>query len=217
MEYKIAPSLLSCDFGHFAKEIEAVEKAGADLLHVDVMDGHFVPNITMGPIMVEAARRASKLPLDTHLMIENARKYINDFILAGSTSISVHIENTNNLKTVLSSLKEKKVKAGIAINPETPVQNLFPYLSMIDYVLIMSVHPGFGGQKFIDGTYKKIEELSKKIKEQKLAVEIAVDGGVNTDNIGKLKISGANIFVAGNAIFKTNNYKETIQKMRAFL
>ena len=171
----------------------------------------------MGPIMVEAARRASKLPLDTHLMIENARKYINDFILAGSTSISVHIENTNNLKTVLSSLKEKKVKAGIAINPETPVQNLFPYLSMIDYVLIMSVHPGFGGQKFIDGTYKKIEELSKKIKEQKLAVEIAVDGGVNTDNIGKLKISGANIFVAGNAIFKTNNYKETIKKMRAFL
>ena len=217
MEYKIAPSLLSCDFGHFAREIEMVEKAGADLLHLDVMDGHFVPNITMGPIMVEAARRATKLPLDTHLMIENPEKYVDDFIRAGSTSISVHIETTKNLGNLLPSFRKKKVKAGLAINPDTPLGQLFPYLSMLDYVLIMSVNPGFGGQKFIENTYKKIEDLSKKIKEQNVFIEIAVDGGVNAENIGKLKKAGANIFVAGNAIFKTKNYKETIQKMRASL
>ncbi len=217
MEYKIAPSLLSCDFGHFADEISAIEEAGADLLHLDVMDGHFVPNITMGPVMVSAARRATKLPLDTHLMIENPEKYVDDFIRAGSTSISVHVENTKNLENLLPALKGKKINVGLAINPDTDLTKLFHFLPLIDYVLVMSVHPGFGGQKFIESTYKKIESLSKKIKDHKLTVEIAVDGGVNTDNIGKLKKAGANIFVAGNAIFKTKNYKETIQKMRASL
>ncbi|MBI2608815.1 MAG: ribulose-phosphate 3-epimerase [Deltaproteobacteria bacterium] len=216
-KYKIAPSILSADFSRLGEEIKATEKAGVDLFHIDVMDGHFVPNITMGPIMVEAARKVTKLPLDTHLMIENPEKYIEAFIKAGSTGISVHIETCKNLPETLHMIHNFGAKPGIAINPDTPIEKLTPFLEKTQYILVMSVHPGFGGQKFIESTYEKIKKLAHLIKKSKQKIDIAIDGGVGLDNIKKLKDAGVNIFVAGSAIFKSRDYAETIQKMRGAL
>jgi len=214
---KIAPSLLACDFAHFAEEIEKCEKAGADLFHVDVMDGHFVPNITMGPVMVEAARRSTTLPLDVHLMIENPEKYIEAFVKAGATSVSVHVETCQDLGATLTLIEKHGAIPGIAINPETEAEKLAPFIEQAQFILVMSVHPGFGGQKFIETSYDKIKAVANVAAEKNTKINIAVDGGVDASNVKKLFEAGAHTFIAGSFIFKTDDYAATIKSMRSQL
>jgi len=209
---KIAPSVLSADFSRLGEEIRAVEKAGADLIHLDIMDGHFVPNITAGPILVEAARKVTKLPLDVHLMIENPEKYIPDFAEAGADSITIHVETAG--KKALQLIRKCGAKPAIALNPETPLSKVIPFLSNVQMVLVMTVHPGFGGQKFIASCLQKVSRLRKIIDRKSLTVEIEVDGGINTDNISDVSDAGATIFVAGSAIFKSPDYRTTIRLMK---
>ncbi|MBI2337388.1 MAG: ribulose-phosphate 3-epimerase [Deltaproteobacteria bacterium] len=211
---KIAPSILSADFSRLGEEVKAVELAGADLLHLDVMDGHFVPNITMGPIMVAAVRRVTKLPLDTHLMIEHPEKYVEAFIQAGSDMVSVHQEACGDLAVVLKQIKKLGVKAGAVINPATPVKTLLTVLDLVDYVLVMTVNPGFGGQEFIRSGLVKVQELVKLRRQNKLAFEIEVDGGINLSTLAEAHAAGADIFVTGSGIFKCPPYVQTLQQMR---
>jgi len=211
---KIAPSILSADFTKLGEEIKAVEKAGADYIHIDVMDGHFVPNITVGPMIVKAARRATGLPLDVHLMIENPELYIDDFVKAGSDLISVHAETVAHLHRLLGVIREAGVKAGAALNPATPLSSIEYVLEHVDMVVLMTVNPGFGGQSFIPEVLPKITELKKMIVQRGMKLDIEVDGGINVKNIAQVAQAGANVFVAGNAIFGSNNYAETISKMR---
>lgn len=211
---KIAASILSADFSRFAEEVKAVEAAGADVFHVDVMDGHFVPNITIGPLVVEGLRRITSLPLDTHLMIENPDKYIEPFARAGSSWITVHAEVCPNLHRTIKSLRSLNVRPGVVVNPRTSLKALYPVLEEIDYVLLMSVNPGFGGQAFIPATLKKIEKLRKIVDRKGLPLEIEVDGGVKIDNIEEIARAGADIFVLGTGIFRTKDYQETIQQLR---
>ncbi|HBQ21455.1 MAG: ribulose-phosphate 3-epimerase [Deltaproteobacteria bacterium GWA2_38_16] len=211
---KIAPSLLSCDFSKLKDEIKAVEKAGADLLHLDVMDGHFVPNLTIGPFIVEAIRRCTDLPLDAHLMIQYPDRYIKEFILAGANMVSFHVEVSINPKATIELIQKSKAKAGLALNPDTPISTIKDFLPLIDYVLVMSVHPGFAGQTFIESSLEKIIDLKKYRTVRKLSFEIEVDGGIKAANIGKTAKAGANIFVAGSGIFKTKDYGKTILQMR---
>lgn len=212
---KIAPSILSADFARLGEEIQSVEKAGADWIHVDVMDGHFVPNITIGPPVVASLRKITKLPLDVHLMIENPDKYIEAFAEAGSDIITIHAEACGHLHRTVHAIKDKGKKAGVSINPATPLSALEWILSEADLVLIMSVNPGFGGQKFIPEVLPKIKELRGILTEKSLTVDIEVDGGINPENIASVAEAGANIFVAGNAVFKTKNYIETIRTLRS--
>lgn len=211
---KIAPSILSADFGKLADEIRAVEKAGADLIHLDIMDGHFVPNITAGPILVEAARRATKLPLDVHLMIENPEKYIPAFVKAGAHSVSVHVEACPKLSEVLQLIKKLGARASAAINPDTPVSAIKQNLSEVDMVLVMTVNPGFAGQGFIPSCLPKVRELRRLVEESGLGIEIEVDGGIGVETIGDCSRAGATVFVAGSAIFKSHDYQKTISEMR---
>jgi ribulose-phosphate 3-epimerase len=212
---KIAPSILSADFSRLADEIKAVEKAGADLIHVDVMDGHFVPNITIGPLIVEAARRATKLPLDVHLMIARPEQYIVDFARAGADYLTVHVEATNHLNRLVQIMKEQKgVRAGVSLNPATPLSTLDYILDTIDMVLIMSVNPGFGGQAFIPSSLEKISRLRKKIDALGLKVEIEVDGGVKPENAAEIVRAGADILVAGSAVFGHKDYGTVIRGLR---
>ena len=211
---KIAPSILSADFSRLADEVRAVEKAGADVIHVDVMDGHFVPNITIGPLVVQGLRKLTSLPLDVHLMIENPERYIEDFVQAGSDWITIHAEVCPNLKRMIKKIRQLNVRPGIVLKPATPLKTLFPVLDDIDLVLIMSVNPGFGGQSFIPAALKKIERLRRIIDQNNYSMEIEVDGGVKIENIRKFSSAGADIFVVGTGIFKTENYEETIRKLR---
>ena len=211
---KVAPSILSSDFSRLGEEIRAVEAAGADIIHVDVMDGHFVPNITIGPLIVEAARRATKLPLDVHLMITNPELYVADFAKAGADYLAVHVETAFHLHRLVQSIKEQKVKAGVALNPATPLSSLDHILPDLDLVVIMSVNPGFGGQSYIPSATPKIRALRKRIDELGLKTEIEVDGGVKPENAGEVIAAGADILVAGSAVFGKKDYAAAIKGIR---
>lgn len=211
---KIAPSILSADFTRLGEEIRAVEAAGADMIHVDVMDGHFVPNITIGPMIVQAARKATTLPLDVHLMITNPELYIADFARAGADSITVHVEATAHLNRLVQTMKEQKVKAGVSLNPATPLATLDYVLADLDLVLVMSVNPGFGGQEFIPSAIDKISALRKMIDDRRLAAAIEVDGGVKSGNAGEIIRAGADILVAGSAVFGAQDYAAAVRAIR---
>jgi ribulose-phosphate 3-epimerase len=212
---KIAPSILSADFAHLADEIARVTEAGADMIHVDVMDGHFVPNFTIGPPIVKAIRKVTRLPLDVHLMMTNPEDFISDFIKAGSNYITVHVETCPHLHRTIQSIKEEGVKAGVTLNPATPLSSLEEILGEVDLLLIMSVNPGFGGQSFIPSVLEKLRRARKMIDERGAKVELEIDGGVKVENIAAMAQAGADIFVSGSAIFQSKDYKDTIQKMRA--
>ncbi len=210
----IAPSILSADFARLGEEIESVEKSGADWIHVDVMDGHFVPNITMGPLVVKSAKSSTSLPIDVHLMIENPDKYIPDFIKAGADWISVHAEACVHLNRTIQLIKESNVRAGVALNPATPLSSIEWILEYLDFVLIMSVNPGFGGQVFISNILEKIKALKKMVRDKGLSTLIQIDGGVNEKTIEKISQAGVDSFVAGSAIFGSTDYKATIDGFR---
>ena len=211
---KIAPSILSADFSRLGDEVRAVEKAGADVIHVDVMDGHFVPNITIGPLVVESLKKITSLPLDVHLMIENPERYIEAFARAGSDWITVHAEVCKHLKRIIKKIRQLNARPGIVLKPATSLKVLYPVLDEIDLVLIMSVNPGFGGQTFIPSTLKKILRLKKMVDQNLYPLEIEVDGGIKVENIREFSSAGADIFVVGTGIFKTEDYEETIKKLR---
>ncbi len=213
-EIQIAPSILSADFSRLSREIEAVELAGADLIHLDVMDGHFVPNLTIGAGVVAALRKCTDLPFDVHLMIEDADRYIDSFTRAGANMISVHVEACDHLHRTLARIKEGGALAGVAINPATDINGLFYVLSSLDFILVMSVNPGFGGQAFIPSALDKIKNLANFLREVGSRAVIEVDGGIGPDNAGELAEAGASILVAGSAIFHHPPYEKVINSMR---
>ncbi|MCD4687912.1 MAG: ribulose-phosphate 3-epimerase [Desulfuromonadaceae bacterium] len=211
---KIAPSILSADFARLGDEIRALEAGGADYVHIDVMDGHFVPNITIGPLIVEAVRKVTEMPLDVHLMIENPDQYIPDFAKAGADIITVHYEAVPHLHRTVQLIHSLGKKAGVSLNPATPVSSLEVILEELDLVLLMSVNPGFGGQNFIPSCLPKIEALRKEIDRLGLNIELEIDGGVKPANIAAIAGAGADVFVAGSAVFGTSNYQATIAELR---
>ena len=214
---KISPSILSADFSKLGSEIKDLEKAGADLIHIDVMDGHFVPNITIGPDVIYNLRKYSSLPFDVHLMISPVDNFIKNFAEAGADIITIHPEATQNLSETIKNIKSFNKKAGVSLNPETSVNKVTSNLNEIDLVLIMIVNPGFGGQKFIENTLDKVKVLRKMIDKNKLSTQIEIDGGINFDNSKKAIDAGVNILVSGSTIFKENNgnLKKNIQLLRA--
>jgi ribulose-phosphate 3-epimerase len=205
---------LSCDFGNLQEQLEIIERFGADLIHIDVMDGHFVPNITIGPLVVEAARTATDKDLDVHLMITDADKYVDAFAAAGADWITVHVEACDHLHRTVSRIKELGKKAGVVLNPATSLATLDYILSEVDLVMLMSVNPGFGGQSFIPSTLDKIRQLRQRIDALGLAVEIEIDGGISVKTIGDVAAAGANIFVAGSAIYGSKDYAVTITSLK---
>jgi ribulose-phosphate 3-epimerase len=214
---KISPSILSADFSQLGSEIKRLEEGGADMIHVDVMDGHFVPNLTMGPPIIKALRKYTKLPFDVHLMISPVHKYIQDYSDAGANIITIHPEATDNLKDSINLIKKLNKKVGVSLNPETEIDLITNYLNEIDLVLIMSVNPGFGGQKFMPEVLDKIKKLREIEKEKNLNFDIEIDGGINFDN-NKLAIeAGANILVSGTTVFKNNdgNIKKNIDLLKS--
>ena len=213
-ETVIAPSILACDFGRLFDEIQAVTNAGADWIHVDVMDGHFVPNITIGPRIVEAVRDATQLPLDVHLMIEQPERYIEAFIKAGATTVGVHAEACPHLHRTVAQIREAGARASVTINPGTPASAVEAVLGDVDQILVMTVNPGFGAQQFIAGTLPKVETLRGWIRDRELTVTLEVDGGITEDTIASVARAGANAFVAGTAIFGAPNYREAIAALR---
>lgn len=211
---KIAPSILASDFSKLGEEIVKVEKAGADLIHIDVMDGHFVPNITIGPPVVKCLRKTTKLPFDVHLMIENADLYINDFIDAGADIISVHVEANPHIHRTLQFIKQRGIKSAVALNPSTPLETLRWLMDDLDMVLLMTVNPGFGGQSFIEGMTEKVRELRKMANNKGKNVDIEVDGGIDTGNIYRITEAGANVIVAGSTVYKAPDTREIIKSLR---
>lgn len=211
---KIAPSILAADFAKLGQEVQEVEKAGADWIHIDVMDGHFVPNLTMGPIVVDALRPLTELPLDVHLMIENADRYIEDFAKAGADYITVHVEACPHLHRTIQLIRSFGVKPGVVLNPHTPIETIQHVLEDIDLVLFMTVNPGFGGQKFIHSVVPKVEALSQLINDKGLSVEIQIDGGINEETIVPCAKAGANVFVAGSAIFGKQDRAQALQAIK---
>ena len=210
---KISPSILSADFSTLGDEIKSLEKAGADLIHVDVMDGHFVPNITMGPPIIKMVRKCTKLPFDVHLMISPVEKYIKAFADAGSDIITIHPEATDNLKRAVGTIKSLGKKAGVSLNPKTPISALMNVINDIDLILIMSVNPGFAGQSFMSEVLPKVTELRKMINDKKLKIDIEIDGGINFETAPLAVKAGANILVSGTTIF-SGSLKDNIQKLR---
>ncbi|HHW23365.1 MAG TPA: ribulose-phosphate 3-epimerase [Clostridiaceae bacterium] len=211
---KIAPSILSADFSVLGEEIKKIEKSGADMVHVDVMDGHFVPNITIGPLVVSAIRPLTKLPLDVHLMISNPDKYLESFKEAGADVITVHAETTHHLDRTVSRIRQMGIKAGVSLNPSTP-ENVIEYvLDKIDMVLVMTVNPGFGGQAFIKGMLEKISRIREMIRRRNLSVDIEVDGGINEDTIALVANAGAGIAVTGSAFFSSNDPVEFVKVLK---
>lgn len=214
---KIAPSILSCNFLTLENEIKAVEKAGADLIHIDVMDGHFVPNITIGPLFVEHIRRITSLPLDVHLMIENPSAFVDDFIKAGSDIITIHIETDKHILRTIDVIKASGKKAGITLNPATPLNSIKYAVKEADLLLIMSVNPGFGGQSYISAMDEKIKEAKEMIMETGHEIDLEVDGGVKASNVKKVVDAGANIVVMGTEIFHSGDYAKKIKEVREIL
>jgi ribulose-phosphate 3-epimerase len=210
---KISPSILSADFSILGNEIKSLEQAGADLIHVDVMDGHFVQNITMGPPIIKMIRKCTKLPFDVHLMISPVEKYIKAFADAGSDIITIHPEATDNLKRAVSTIKSLGKKAGVSLNPKTPISALMDVINDIDLILIMSVNPGFAGQSFMGEVLPKVTELRKLINDKKLKIDIEIDGGINFETAPLAVKAGANILVSGTTIF-SGSLKDNIQKLR---
>ena len=213
---KIAPSILSADFSKLGSQIQDLEKAQADLIHIDVMDGHFVPNITIGPEVINKLRKYTSLPFDVHLMISPVHDFIKNFADAGADIITIHPEATNDLVSSIKKIKSYNKKVGVSLNPETSVDKALPILSMIDLVLIMSVNPGFGGQKFMEETLEKVKVLRKEIDAKKFKAQIEIDGGINFENAKMAKEAGVNILVSGTTIFKENggNLKKNIQLLK---
>lgn len=211
---RIAPSILSADFSNLAADVQRVEEAGADLLHIDIMDGHFVPNITMGPMVVAALRDKCSLPFDVHLMISEPDKYIDDFVNAGADIISVHVEACPHLNRTIYNIKNKGIKVAAALNPATSLSSLDYILNDLDMVLLMTVNPGFGGQSFIESSLNKIHDLKDKIDNKKLIMDIEVDGGINSDNIERVIGAGANVIVAGSAVYKAKDLREAIETLK---
>jgi len=210
----IAPSILSADFTTLGDEIRNVEAAGADWIHIDVMDGHFVPNITMGPFIVEAVNKVTELPLDVHLMINNPDQYIPEFAKAGADWISVHAETCPHLNRTIDLIKSSDCRAGVVLNPATSLSTIEWVIEYIDFVLLMSVNPGFGGQSFISNTIEKTKKLKQMIDKKGLSTLIQIDGGVNEKTINTISEAGADVFVAGSAIFGTGDYKKTIKNLK---
>jgi len=213
---KVSPSILASDFSKLGDEVAAIAKAGADYIHVDVMDGHFVPNISMGPSIVKSVRNKTSIPFDVHLMIDPIEPYIDDFIKAGADIISIHPEANDNIEKCIDKIKSNNVKAGLAINPDTNWEIVIPFLDKLDIIVVMSVHPGFGGQKFIPSALEKLKLLRKKIDETHPHIELEIDGGVNFDNIESILKAGANVIVAGTTTFTggEKEYANNISKLR---
>jgi ribulose-phosphate 3-epimerase len=211
---EIIPSILSADFARLAEEISRVERGGATMLHLDVMDGHFVPNLTIGPPVVESIRKATRAHLDVHLMIENPDRYATDFVRAGANSVSVHYEACRHLDGVLGMIRSAGAMAGVVLNPATPVSLLEDVLEVADYVLLMSVNPGFGGQKFIPYVLEKVRKLDIMRREKRLALPIEIDGGVHRDNLAEVVRAGCDWIVTGSAVFHSPNPEATVREMR---
>ena len=211
---KLAPSILSADFSRLGEEIKAVEEAGADYIHIDIMDGHFVPNITIGPLVVETAKAVTTLPLDVHLMISDPDRYVQDFIKAGSDLLSVHVETCPHLQRTLTYIRELGGRSGAVLNPSTPISTLEYVMDDLDMILLMTVNPGFGGQKFIPTMLPKIRKMRTLIDEKKLPIELEVDGGVNLENISQISQAGADVVVAGSAVYKSADCRETVRLMK---
>ena len=199
---ELAPSILSADFAHLGDQIRAVAEGGATLLHVDVMDGHFVPNITIGPPVVASVRKVTNLPLDVHLMIEQPEDWVDRYADAGATYLTVHVEASHDVPGTLAAIRARGVRPGLTLNPETPVDAVLPYLGLLDLALVMSVHPGFGGQKFIEGALDKVRAIREALDRQELKAELEVDGGVKPDNAARVVAAGATVLVAGSAVFE---------------
>jgi ribulose-phosphate 3-epimerase len=210
---RIAPSILSADFARLASEIERVERAGAHQLHLDVMDGHYVPNITFGPLVVEAIRRSTKLPLDVHLMIENAERWVDAFADAGADMIAFHAESVRHPHLVLSSIRKRGRKAGLALNPGLSLSSVEELLPLADYAIVMSVNPGWGGQDFIEGSFERAEALRRFALERELRLEIEIDGGMNADRVSRAALAGIDVVIAGSAIFKAGDPAAVVRQM----
>jgi ribulose-phosphate 3-epimerase len=215
LEHKIAPSILSADFARLGDEVRRVEEAGADLIHFDVMDGHFVPNLSIGVPVLKSLRKITRLPLDAHLMISEPARYLKAFVEAGANSISVHAEVCDDLRMIAARIHELGARASVAINPETPVERVLAAAEHLDMILVMSVHPGFGGQGFIAASLEKLRAVRREIECRGLKVDVEVDGGVKIDNIAAVAEAGANVFVSGSGIFGHENYHQIIAEMRA--